>query len=127
MAKKTPIDKLQANIDKLLREYADDVNKDVAELSRDFAKKGATAVRQSAQSHGWGEHTGYAKGWTSQFETNRYSAQGVIYNKDVPGLPHLLENGHALRNGGRTRAVPHIAPVEEKLTAEFQKAVENAI
>ena len=127
MAKKTPIDKLQANIDKILREYADDVNKDVSQLAKDFAKKGATAVKQSAQAKGWGEHTGYAKGWTSQFQENRYSAQGVIFNKDVPGLPHLLEYSHALRNGGRSRAIPHIAPVEEKLVQEFQKAVEGVI
>lgn len=127
MAKKTPIDKLQSNLDKILRDYAGSVNKDVAQLAKDFAKKGAVAVRQSAQAHGWGEHTDYAKGWTSQFEEKRFSAQGVIFNKEVPGLPHLLEYGHALRQGGRTKAHPHIAPVEEKLKAEFQKAVEDAI
>lgn len=127
MAKKTPIDKLQANIDKLLSAYAESVNKDVSQLAKDFAKKGALAVKQSAQAKGWGEHTGYAQGWTSQFIENRYSAQGVIFNKTVPGLPHLLENGHALRNGGRSRAIPHIAPVEEKLVQEFQKAVEGVI
>ena len=123
---KVPADKLQAAIDKALSDYAQDVQKDVNELSRTFAKKGAQAVKRAAQSTfgGTGE---YAKGWTSRFETGRVSAQGIIYNKDVPGLPHLLENGHAKRGGGRVPGRTHIAPVEEKLVTEFQKAVEEKL
>lgn len=124
MAQRTPIDKLAANVDKILQEYADDVNKDVSALAKRFAQEGAKAVKGNARGNGWGE---YANGWTSQFEENRYSSQGVIFNKSMPGLPHLLEKGHALRNGGRSRAFPHIAPVEEKLVEDFTKAVEGAI
>lgn len=125
MAKRVPIDQLQHEIDQILAAYADSTYKDVKDLTRVFAKKGAKAVKSEAQSHGWGEHTGYASGWTSQFEEKRYSAQGVIYNKTVPGLPHLLENGHALRNGGRSKGIPHIAPVSEKLSEEFHRAMEE--
>jgi len=96
-------------------------------LAKKFAQKGATAIKNEASSRGWGEHTGYANGWTSKYETNRYSMQGIIYNKDVPGLPHLLEKSHALRNGGRTEPHPHIEPVEKMVTKEFLKAVEESI
>lgn len=125
--KKTPIDKLSANINKILQEYEDSVVKDTGKLAKDFAKKGATAVRQEAKAQGWGENTGYDKGWTSKFEEGRLSSTGIIYNKDIPGLAHLLENGHALRNGGRSKAYPHIAPVEEKICEEFYKAVKNSL
>lgn len=127
MARKVPLDRLQASIDKILKEYGESVYKDTAKLTKEFAKKGATAVKQEAQSRGWGEHTGYAQGWTSTFEQGRLSAQGIIHNKKVPGLPHLLENGHALRGGGRTAARPHIKPVEEKVSEEFYKAVVESI
>ena len=124
---KTPLDKFADSIDKILQEYADSTVKDVSALTKKMAQKGAQSVKQEAKSKGWGEHTGYADGWTSQFESGRVSSQGVIYNKKAPGLAHLLEHGHAKRGGGRTRAVPHIAPVAEKLEKEFEKAVKDAI
>lgn len=129
MAKKTPLDKLSESIEKVLEEYRDDVVQDVGKLTKTFAQKGAKAVRGEAQSHGWGESTGYPDGWTSRYETSRYSQQGIIYNSKVPGLPHLLEHGHALRGGGRshTDAFPHIAPVEEKISEEFYKAVKESL
>lgn len=123
--KKTPIDRLQSSIDKILQEYAGEKQKDLSTLTKKFAQKGAQAVKQEAASKGWGEHTDYPSGWTSRFEEGRLSAQGTIYNKKVPGLAHLLEHGHAKRNGGRTKAIPHIAPVEEKICEEFEKAVKN--
>lgn len=121
---KTPIDQLQAAINKALKEYAEDTTMTVKDLSKTFAKKGAQAVRNSAKQSfgGTGE---YAKGWTSQYEESRYSAQGIIYNKTVPGLPHLLEHGHAKRGGGRVPGRAHIAPVEQQLVKEFEKAVKN--
>ena len=124
---KTPLDKLQASIDKILQEYGDDVVKDVSAVTKKIAQKGAQAVKQEAASKGWGKSTGYPDGWTSQFESGRVSSQGIIYNKKAPGLAHLLEHGHALRNGGRAKAFPHIAPVEEKLAEEYEKAVKNAL
>lgn len=122
---KVPVDKLQAAIDKALSDYAQDVNADIKVLSREFAKNGAQAVKRAAQSTfgGTGE---YARGWTSRFDTGRLSAVGTIYNKK-PGLPHLLENGHAKRGGGRVPGRTHIAPVEEKLVTEFQRAVEEKL
>lgn len=126
---KTPIDKLEITLHNILQEYSGDVLDDIGELAKEFAKKGAQAVRQYARLEGWGENTGYDTGWTTRYEEGRYSKQGIVFNKDVPGLPHLLEHGHALRGGGRshTDAIPHIAPVEEKISEEFYKAVKESL
>ncbi len=122
---KVGIDQLQSAINKILKEYGDDVYNRTEELTKAFAKKGAQAVKSAASSAVGG--TGkYAKGWTSQVEIGRLSAVGTIYNR-TPGLPHLLEHGHAKRGGGRVSGRTHIAPVEEKLVEEFTKAVEGAI
>ena len=129
MAKKIPIDRLSAEINKILTEYGNEVQENVDDAARRVTKAGAKAVRGNAQSTfrvGNGEKN-YAKGWTSKFETGRLSAQGIIYNKDLPGLPHLLEHGHANRNGGRTPGRVHIAPVEQKIIEDFVKAVKEAI
>lgn len=119
------IDQLQSAINKILKEYGDDVYNRTEELTKAFAKKGAQAVK-SAASGAVGGSGKYAKGWTSQVEVGRLSALATIYNR-TPGLPHLLENGHAKRGGGRVSGRTHIGPVEEKLVEEFTKAVEGAV
>lgn len=122
MARKTTIDRLTADVQKILDQYGDNVKGNLDDIIKDLSKKGAKAVRAQAKStfNGTGR---YAKGWTSKFEAGRLSSQGVIFNKDVPGLPHLLEHGHANRNGGRTPGRVHIANVEEQLVKEFEQKV----
>lgn len=117
-------DNFSAAIQKLLDEYQNDVTKDVNQLAKKFAQKGAKEVKSASSIFGGSGK--YAAGWTSKYEESRLSAQGIIYNK-VAGLPHLLENGHAKRTGGRVAGRTHIAPVEQKLVEEFTKAVEGAI
>lgn len=120
---KTTIEKLQKDIQKVLDEYGDEIQMRTEDAVKAVTKKGVKAMKSaSGVFKGTGE---YASGWTSQVETNRYSAQGVIYNQKVPGLPHLLEHGHANRNGGRTAGREHIAPVEEELVKTFERDLTN--
>ena len=42
-------------------------------------------------------------------------------------LAHLLEKGHAKRGGGRTKAVPHIAPAEESAVKQLESDIKKAI
>lgn len=124
--KRTAIDKLDAAINKILEEYGDNLKDDVTSAVKEVTRKGVTAVKQGARSSFKG--TGkYSKGWTSKFEEGRVSAQGTIFNKDVPGLPHLLEHGHAKRNGGRVAGKVHIGNVEQEIIQKFERAVKGAI
>lgn len=117
---------LEAEINKILEKYGDDISEHVKEAAKEVAQKGAKAVKSNSKAsfNGTGK---YASGWTSRMETGRYSAQGTIYNKSQPGLPHLLEKGHALRGGGRTTGVEHIKPVEEEVIRLFEEAIKKAI
>lgn len=126
MAKRTPIDQLSVNIEKILAKYQEDVQGSVNDIVKEMSRKGAQAVRKQASSM-FGGSGKYAAGWTSKADTGRLSAQGVIYNADEPGLPHLLEHGHALRQGGRAPGKPHIAPVEEQLVREFEQKVKSKL
>ena len=126
MAKKIPIDRLSAEINKILTEYGEQVQQDVDEAAKKVTKAGVKAVKGNASST-FGGSGKYVSGWTFKFEKGRLSSQGTIYNGTVPGLPHLLEHGHALRNGGRASGRPHIAPVEQKIIEDFTREVEKRI
>lgn len=126
--KKVTAETLGAEIKKILAEYGDNINKDMHEVTKNVAQKGVTALRNESKAtfktkHGYK----YAKGWRSDIEEQRLAVHATIYNGATPGLPHLLENGHANRGGGRTPGRTHIAPVEEQLIQEFEHRVEIAI
>ena len=110
-------------LQRILLKYCDEVSEATAEGVKAATKAGVQAVKSGAAEKfdGTGK---YAAGWTSQVETGRFSAQGVIYNAKVPGLPHLLEYGHAKRGGGRVPGRVHIATVEEAIAAAFMKSFE---
>lgn len=99
----------------------------VAEAVKKVARAGAKALRAESKRvfpNGTGR---YAKGWTSTVDTKKRSAQGIIYNKDVPGLPHLLEHGHANRGGGRTPGRVHIKTIEDQVAKGFEEEVRREL
>lgn len=117
MAKTTPVDRLSATVSKILQKYADDVETSLSSVTKKVGQAGATALRQESAAK-FGGTGRYAQGWKSQFSEDRLSASATIYNEQ-PGLPHLLEHGHAKRGGGRTEGRVHIATVEEQLIKQF--------
>ena len=134
MAKKLTADRLGEEIKGILDEYADDVAQNLGVITKEITKKGVKALKTESRST-FGQTARrkkkYANTWTSQTETGRISAQGVIYNTQA-GLPHLLEHGHVSRNGtGRTfGTVPgrvHIAKVEDELIENFQRELQSRL
>lgn len=107
-----------------LAEYANEVTEDVKESVKDVAKetvkevKRRSPVRSGAYKKSWGQ-------------TKVYEGPGgiriTIHNNKHYQLTHLLENGHALRSGGRTRSFPHIEPAERFAERELQREVELKI
>lgn len=129
MAKVT-LDNLGAAIEKILDEYENDILTGLSASTAEVAKAGAAAVRAGSP-----KKTGdYARGWTSKTTSTRIGADAVIYNRTEYRLAHLLEFGHAVKNGGRiihgkthVDGNPHIKPVEEEINARYEKAVKAII
>lgn len=120
MAKKVTAATFASAVGDILKEYAEEKDKDVREVVRAVAKKGAQAVKNEALQD-FPEKTKlqngrYGTGWTYTVEEKRLWTEATIYNSKYPGLPHLLEHGHAIRGGGRkTKEYIHIAPIEDEV------------
>lgn len=123
--KKITVDQLGAAVAEILNEYAGEITKNIPEITERVGKTGVQALKNSTKATVKGNK--YWKGWKDEFERNRFGATVTLYNAKLPGLPHLLEHGHAKQNGGRTQAKVHIAPVEEKLIDEFERTIEHEI
>lgn len=124
-SKKVTMEQLPGAIKEILDQYEGEINRFLPEITEEVGKTGVKALRTSAKQKFNGKK--YAGGWRSVSERNRYGATVTIYNGRLPGLPHLLEHGHAKRGGGRVDGRAHIAPVEEKLITDFEKKVEHDI
>lgn len=61
----------------------------------------------------------YKKGWRVKKKTKRGKPVYVVHNKTDYQLTHLLEKGHALRNGDRYDGKQHIRPATDKAIDEF--------
>lgn len=117
--RKVSIDELSAALKATLDEYATDLSKDLNEVAQELGKLAQTTLRSSSP-----KDTGeYARSWKIDVEAGRLATKVTVYNAK-PGLTHLLEFGHALRQGGRAPAYPHIAPVAEQIEEKFIKELE---
>ena len=123
---KTPIDRLDDQIKEILEEYSDDIAGGVEKAAKAVAKKGANAIKARASSM-FGGTGSYASGWKVDEKKSRLYVMETIYNSTKPGLAHLLEHGHAKVDGGRVAGRPHIKPVEEEITKEFEEKVVDVI
>lgn len=104
--------------------YVEDIGESVEETSNQIGKEAKDELKQTSP-----KKTGrYAKGWTIKKDKKKKNYYAIkIHNKTDYQLTHLLEFGHATRNGGRTKAIPHIRPVEEKYKKEFEERLKDKI
>ena len=86
----------------------------------DACKDGRSYLRANSP-----KRTGdYAKGWSYKVDEDvPGSYTGHVYNKTHYQLSHLLEKGHAKRNGGRVAGIPHIEPAFEQMQADLDKGL----
>ena len=122
MAKDSIID-----INKILTNYTEEIKDSLEKTIIDVANEGADILKNTKDTYH--VKTGkYNKSWSVKKNVGTNFIQATIYNKEY-SLTHLLEDGHATRNGKRTRAYKHIEPVDkyvtEKVTKEFEKIIER--
>ena len=99
-----------------------------ADVMKDCVKKAGNTVKKETQA-GAPVRTGkYKRSWAVKRQRETSSTlEVVVHSRNRYQLTHLLEKGHAKRGGGRVRAVPHIAPAEEKGIRELEEGIKRRL
>ena len=116
------MDDLTKQITDAMMQYTGAVSEEIETALQSVGKEAAVKLKQTSP-----KRSGkYRRGWTVKAFRENGEISVVVHNRDYR-LTHLLEHGHKTRNGGRAKASPHIAPVEDWAEAEAMKAIEKAV
>lgn len=126
MADRVSVGEMASAVMEALEEYADLATEDL----KMAVKKAGTAVRKEISANAPKRTGAYAKSWAVKTvkETSN-SLEVTVYSRNRYWLAHLLEFGHAKRDGGRVPGRAHIAPAEalgiRQLEEEIERCLEN--
>lgn len=120
----TSIDDMASEIMKGLMEYADLADSTMKKAVR----KTATEVKKEISANAPKRTGKYRKSWTTRkTKENSHTLEMTVHSKNRYQLAHLLEHGHAKRNGGRVSGKPHIAPAEAHGEEMLTQLIEEAL
>lgn len=124
MASRVSIGDMASAINKQLEEYASLTTEGV----KSAVTKAGNTVRSEIKANAPSRTGTYAKSWSvKKTAESSNSLEVTVHSRNRYQLAHLLEFGHAKRNGGRVAAQPHIAAAEEKGITELEQEIERCI
>ena len=115
-------------VTKYLEQYNEEVDRATKAAAKEAAEVTVRELKSTSPKRKGGKGKGkYARGWTYKKQELGINMSYVVYNKGAPGLTHLLERGHVIRNQsgswGRIRAIPHIARAAEAGIQRFELGI----
>ena len=120
MRQRVNIDGLADAVMRELEHYADTTTDGV----KAAVKKAANTVKKEITAGAPSKSGKYAKSWrTKATKESSSSLEITVYSPTRYMLAHLLEHGHAMRNGGRVAAKVHIAPAEQDGIEELETEI----
>ena len=124
MSERVSIGNLASAVMEQLEEYADLVTDDMKKAVKDAADTVKEEISANAP-----VRTGkYAKSWAEKkTKEDSHTLEITVHSRDRYQIAHLLENGHAKRNGGRVPAQVHIAPAEQKGIDQLEKDIGRSL
>lgn len=123
MSKKIRIDQLSQAIADSLQEFTQDVIQDQREAVEEVSKEAHKLLKDKAPQSNRKRTKKYKSSIARQkvFESLT-ELRYILYSKSPNyRLTHLLEFGHALRNGGRTQAFPHFKYADDFIQKNLEK------
>lgn len=115
---------LELAVSNILKDFSDEVTRITKEDVDTVTEMALDEVKAHAP-----VRTGkYKRSLSSRTEYESLTEKrNVIYSNGQSGLTHLLENGHAKQNGGRTRAFPHFKYGQDLIDEQLLKKIKDDI
>ena len=114
---------IEQQMEAILQGVKEGADEAIEEGLKKAPKRAASKLRSTSPKN----QGDYSKGWRVK---KIDSKEAVVYNATSPGLTHLLENGHMIRNQygeyGRYNGIKHIKPVEEEYSEQFLEIASEA-
>lgn len=119
-------DELSEALNKYLTTYSEEISDEVISVTDEITEEAKDELIRTSPKGKGSRSSPYYRGWAVKIQKKgKGKYEKVIWNKTNYQLTHLLEFGHSTRNGKRTKAIPHIRPVEEKYKAKFVDLLER--
>ncbi|MGI6256604.1 MAG: HK97 gp10 family phage protein [Anaerovoracaceae bacterium] len=124
MSRKVSIENLATEVMKELTEY----EKSTEEGMKKAVKNAGKLVRNEIKAGAPVKSGDYAKSWAVKtLKENSHTLEISVHSRNRYQLAHLLEHGHVLRNGGRSKAITHIGPAEEHGIKKLEEDIKRSI
>lgn len=111
---------LLENVSKEISAAVDESLKEPPKLCKKIIQTNAQALKNTGE---------YRRGW--KIKRHRRTKSAVVYNDTKPGLAHLLEYGHVIKNKngeyGRAPAHQHIKPAETESVELFVRTLDEKL
>lgn len=128
-----------SDLQKMLELTCDEITAETKRITKSNAKKLAKNIQRASPVRKSGTSKTakgkilppgtYAKGWTDkQYEETSTGVTYKVYNRSrQQPLVHLLQFGHNLPQGGRSKAIDHVFKERDKIEEAYVKEIEEAI
>ena len=121
---KVTVDEMDQAIQEQLQKYTGSITEDMKDSLRESAKE----IRRDISRNSPVRTGKYKKSWSvKKLSEDSTGLDLVVHSKNRYQLTHLLEHGHALRNGGRVEGKPHIKPAEESGKKKLVESLKEKI
>lgn len=121
MAQKITANEFEGAVNAILADYKGVVDEQVEYATQKVAEETAANVTANINTTDM-----KGKKYRKSIRTKKLTEKDGHYSSTVYARPpyyritHLLEHGHATRNGGRTRAFPHWAEAEQEAIRDYE-------
>lgn len=129
MAKHTSVEQISKAISNELKLYSSSVTDGMKKINDECMKEFVSDTKRDAPRSNSKRSGRFAKNITSKttFETPNRKVNTWYVKDPEYRLTHLIKNGHAKRNGGRTKAQDFITPNYNKLEKNFEEGIKEVI